>query len=83
MNRAILMKIKQIQEVTIYRVETDKGEYTRYSEDHWAVTMGESEEPFYACEDLERQFKSFLEHRPSVVATLGVHRTEPDLDASS
>lgn len=32
-------------------------EYVRYSADNWTVTMGESDEQVYACEDLEKAYQ--------------------------
>lgn len=47
----------------IYQVSTDDGEccqYTRYSPTCWFVTMGESEEPVYDCEELEMDFQELM-----------------------
>ena len=57
------MKIESISEMRAYHIETDEDEYycyTRYGPDCWYVTMGESDEPFYDCEEIERLFQDKL-----------------------
>lgn len=49
--------IKGIEKSEIYYVTTDDedyNEYIRYSSSSWMVRIGESEEPIYDCDELER-----------------------------
>lgn len=57
------MKIKEVTKATIFYVETDEEGYYRYirhGADSWTVTMGESDEPVYDCEELEKLFQDWL-----------------------
>ena len=58
------MKITDIFERTIFIVETDEDDYssyTRYSKDCWFVRMGESDEPLYDCEEIEKEFQKCMQ----------------------
>ena len=57
------MKIKEITEITSFYVETDEdlyNFYTRHSADCWFLRMGETDEPIFACEDIEEMFQQYL-----------------------
>lgn len=52
--------IKGIEKSEIYYVTTDDedyNEYIRYSSSSWMVRIGESEEPIYDCDELEKKFQ--------------------------
>ena len=52
--------IKGIEKSEIYYVTTDDedyNEYIRYSSSSWMVRIGESEEPIYDCDELEKAFQ--------------------------
>ena len=52
--------IKGIEKSEIYYVTTDDedyNEYIRYSSSSWMVRIGESEEPIYDCDELEKEFQ--------------------------
>ena len=58
------MKITSIAKAEIHHITTDEEEhhyYIRYSPDSWMVTMGESEETVYDCEELEEAFQNYKE----------------------
>lgn len=57
------MILKEVTKAVVFFVETDEKEqnyYTRYSSDNWTVRMGESDEPLYDCEEIERLFQEWL-----------------------
>lgn len=57
------MKIKSVKPITVHIVETDEDgytRYTRYSDEVWTVSIGESDEAFYNCAELEAAFKAFI-----------------------
>lgn len=52
--------IKGIEKSEINYVTTadeDYNEYIRYSSSSWMVRIGESEDPIYACDELEKEFQ--------------------------
>ena len=54
--------IKNITKEESFNVITDEEEYaqyTRYSEDCWYQSIGESIEPLYDCKELEDKFKEY------------------------
>jgi hypothetical protein len=54
------MKVVDFMKTVVYFVETDESNYsfyTRYDADNWTKRMGESDEPIFDCEELERQFQ--------------------------
>jgi len=54
------MKITDVTPIKGVRVTTDEdeyNEYTRYGPDCWYVQMGESDEPVYECQELERLYQ--------------------------
>ena len=56
------MIIESVDKIKGHIVETDGDEefsYTRYSSDCWFVRMGESDEPVYHCEDIEKLFQKY------------------------
>ena len=56
------MKIIRVSEHTVYRVRTDEDQfpdYTRWGPDSWMQEMGESEEQFYDCGEMEAMFQAF------------------------
>lgn len=57
------MKLKEVTKAIVFFVETDEDEqnyYTRYSADNWTVRMGESDEPLFYCEEIEKLFQEWL-----------------------
>lgn len=57
------MKILEIKEVTCFSVTTDEElycQYYRYGADAWYLTMGESDEPVYNCEEIERLYQEYI-----------------------
>ena len=57
------MKIVNVTKSIVFYVETDENElnrYTRHSSENWTVTMGESDEPIYDCEELEKVFQEWV-----------------------
>ena len=58
------MKITDVFERKFFIVETNENEYyeyTRHGEDNWFIRMGESLEPLYDCEEIEKEFKKYME----------------------
>lgn len=56
------MKILGVKEIRSEIVDVDGSDYTtyeRYSSDNWTVLMGESWEPCYSCEELEKAYQEF------------------------
>ena len=63
------MKITDIFESKIFVVETNEGEYykyTRYGEDNWFIRMGESLEPLYDCKEIEKEFQKYMDQENDV-----------------
>ena len=57
------MKILKVEKTELFDVETEGGErneFTRYGSESWYVTMGDSQEPYYDCEELEKAFQIHL-----------------------
>jgi hypothetical protein len=57
------MKITNATRSIVFYVETDENElnrYTRHSSENWTVTMGESDETVYDCEEMEKLFQEWL-----------------------
>jgi hypothetical protein len=52
-----VIEVRPISGERISMVGPWPTEYTRYSADSWTVTMGDSEEQVYACEDLEEAYQ--------------------------
>lgn len=55
-----MIEIEEIREFTAHRVETQDNTYTRYSSMCWTIVMGESEEPVYDCEELEKAYQNHI-----------------------
>jgi ribosomal protein L37AE/L43A len=57
------MKITDVfEQQKAFIVETNEDkyyEYTRYSKDCWFVRIGESLEPLYDCEEIEKEFQKY------------------------
>jgi hypothetical protein len=54
------MKVVDFMKTVVYFVETNESNYsfyTRYDADNWTKRMGESDEPIFDCEELEKQFQ--------------------------
>ena len=63
------MKITDVFEQKAFIVETNENEYyeyTRYSEDNWFIRMGESLEPLYNCEEIEKEFQKYMDQENDV-----------------
>ena len=54
------MKIEKVQKITVFLVTTENRTYSRYSADTWYESMGESDDPVYNCENLEKLFQEYL-----------------------
>ena len=57
------MKITKVSKSVVFYITTDDDdlfEYKRYSSNNWTVSMGESDEPVYDCEDLEEMFQKWI-----------------------
>lgn len=57
------MKIVRVTKAIIFYIETDEKDYHRYirhAANSWTVAMGESDEPVYDCEELEKMFQKWL-----------------------
>ncbi len=57
------MKILSAEPIAGVSIETDEEEYncyTRYGPDCWFVRMGESDETFYDCEELEELYQQYV-----------------------
>jgi hypothetical protein len=57
------MKIIEVRQITAHVVETDSKDFpthTRYGQNSWTVTMGESDEQVYDCAELEAAFQAFI-----------------------
>lgn len=55
-----MIKIEEIREFVSHTVETSENTYTRHSSQCWTIIMGESEEPVYDCEELEKAYQEFI-----------------------
>lgn len=58
------MRITEAHKIKGHHVETDEtdyNQYTRYGPDCWFVTMGESDEPVYDCEEIEALFQAYIQ----------------------
>ena len=56
------MKIKEVTRAVIFYIETDQEDYNRYirwGSNCWTVTVCESDEPVYNCEELEQMFQDW------------------------
>lgn len=51
----------KIEKSVHWVVEMDDNSYTRYSPTNWTIRMGESDEPVYACVELEKLFQEHYE----------------------
>jgi hypothetical protein len=57
------MKITNATRSIVFYVETDESElnrYTRHSSENWSVTMGQSDEVVYDCEEMEKLFQEWF-----------------------
>ena len=65
------MDFISIETAKIWHIETTEDEfnkYTRHSAGCWTVTMGESEEMVYDCEELEAKFQEWmLKHHKGII----------------
>lgn len=55
-----MIKIEEIREFVSHTVETDENTYTRHSSQCWTIVMGESEEPVYDCNELEKAYQEYI-----------------------
>jgi hypothetical protein len=53
------MRILATSPVTSTFVETDDGDYMRYGPDNWDKRYGDSWEPYYRCEELEKAYQEY------------------------
>lgn len=58
-----MIKIEEIREFVSHTVETSENVYTRHSSQCWTIVMGESEEPVYDCEELEKAYQEFISNK--------------------
>ncbi len=75
------MKIKRVSEIHSFTVVTDEDEhyeYTRYAADSWYVMMGESNEPVYNCEELERLFQQYTDSRKEAITSTIMKSATPN-----
>ena len=59
------MQIDVIDDVNCKCIITDQSEfneYYRFSKDSWYVWMGDSLEPYYNCEDIEKLYQEELKN---------------------
>ena len=61
------MKIIDVTPIKVHVIETDStdefyNQYTRYGADIWFVRMGESDESFYNCEEIEALFQEYIKN---------------------
>lgn len=57
------MKITSISKsngITIFTDEEHNNHYTRYDWDSYTVRMGESDEPLYNCEKIEKLYQEYI-----------------------
>lgn len=55
--------IKDVKSEYLYQVTTDEKEYNQYirrGPESWYVCMGESVEPLYDCEEIEKEFMAYM-----------------------
>lgn len=60
------MQILEVRDVYAMAVETNENpwnQYTRYGHDAWFVSMGESQEPVYDCEEIERAYQEYIKKK--------------------
>lgn len=55
-----MIKIEEIREFVSHTVETNENTYTRHSSQCWTIVMGESEEPVYDCNELEKVYQEYI-----------------------
>lgn len=55
-----MIKIEAVKEFVAHTIDANGDTYTRYSSMCWTVTMGESEEPVYNCEELEKAYQNHI-----------------------
>lgn len=63
------MQIKNVEEATVFFVQTDEpypNQYTRYDPYNWTVSIGESDEPVYDCQELEDLFQQYLKSNTNI-----------------
>lgn len=48
-------------------VETSEGDYRRYGPDTWYKRMGESDEPFFNCEEIEDAYQQYTSRRNFII----------------
>lgn len=60
------MKITKVSKSITYYIETDAAEFPDYRTDtngtYWENAMGESWEPVYDVEELQKLFREYMKH---------------------
>ena len=57
------MKITEVTKVICFFIETDDEDnymYNRYGVNNWTVRMGESDEPLYNCDEIEKLYQEWI-----------------------
>ena len=57
------MKITEVTKVICFFIETDDEDnymYNRYGANNWTVRMGESDEPLYNCDEIEKLYQEWI-----------------------
>lgn len=57
------MKITEVTKVICFFIETDDEYnymYNRYGANNWTVRMGESDEPLYNCDEIEKLYQEWI-----------------------
>ena len=57
------MKITEVTKVICFFIETDDEDnymYNRYDANNWTVRMGESDEPLYNCDEIEKLYQEWI-----------------------
>lgn len=54
------MKIEEITKIEFEAITTDDGDYHRYSSDNWRQRIGESIEPLFDCDEIEKLYQEFI-----------------------
>lgn len=58
------MRVTEIHSISLTEVKIDEGypsAYRRYNADNWEALYGESWEPQFDCEELERAYQNYIE----------------------
>lgn len=54
----------KINQETVHFVSYNEEDYIRFGHDNWFISMGESYEPVFYSEDLEKVFNETLQNNP-------------------